>query len=52
MNRLLRVLEINSNYTLHYLQNILPYIIIECKMHYVYLEPKKKKKRKKKTNKM
>ena len=42
MNCLQGVLEINSNYTLHYLQNILPYIIIERKMHYVYLEKKKK----------
>ena len=28
----------NSNHTLHYLQNILPYIIIECKMHYASLK--------------
>ena len=28
-------LETNCNHTLHYLQNISPYIIIECNMHYV-----------------
>ena len=31
-------LEKNSDYTLRYLQNILPYIIIECKMHYASLK--------------
>ena len=30
----------NSNHTLHYLQNISSYIIIECKMHYVIIECK------------
>ena len=34
-------LEKNSNHTLHYLKNISPYIIIEGKMHYVYLNGKK-----------
>ena len=35
-----RALETNSNYTLNYLQIIMPYIIIEYKMHYVSLEKK------------
>ena len=30
-----KILETNLNYTLHYLQNILPYTIIKCKLHYV-----------------
>ena len=33
-----RYKDTNSNHTLHYLQNILPYIIIECKMHYASLK--------------
>ena len=43
MNHLQGVLETNSNQTLHYLQNIFPYIIIECKMYYVSLNFFKKK---------
>ena len=42
MNYLQGALETNFNHTLHYLQNILPYIIIDFKMHYVSLKKKKK----------
>ena len=31
------------NYKLNYLQNILPYIIVECKIHYVSLKIEKEK---------
>lgn len=40
MNCLYRELKTKSILTLHYLQNISSYVIIECKMRYVYLKKK------------
>ena len=49
MNCLQGALKTNFNYKLNYLQNILPYIIVECKIHYVSLKIKKEKNTKCKT---